>query len=58
MAQDWEDVAKKEHLTDVHSQLERVREVAKDIQDQMMSMRKLEENMRDLNGRLINNGFE
>jgi GTP1/Obg family GTP-binding protein len=49
--QDWDVVAKKDHLSLMQTEALRLEALIKQIHEEMMTLRTLEEKMRDLNGR-------
>lgn len=49
-ATDWDDIAKKEHLDDLHTELKKLEVTVKEVDSHMVALRKREEEMRDLNG--------
>lgn len=49
-ATDWEDVAKKENLDQMATELRKLEDTVKEIHNEMMYLRKREEQMRNLNG--------
>ena len=49
-ATDWEDVAKKENLDLMATELRKLEDTVKEIHSEMMYLRRREEQMRNLNG--------
>lgn len=50
--QDWDAVAKKDHLSLMQTEILRLEALITEIHDEMISMRTREEEMRNLNGML------
>lgn len=48
--QDWDAVAKKDHLSLMQTEILRLEALIKEIHDEMVTMRTREEEMRNLNG--------
>ncbi|GMH33236.1 hypothetical protein BSKO_01070 [Bryopsis sp. KO-2023] len=48
-ATDWDEVAKQEHLDGLQTAMKKLEQTVKDVQEQMVLLRKREEEMRDLN---------
>ena len=49
-ATDWEEVAKKENLDVMATELRKLEQMVKDIHQEMLFLKKTEEQMRNLNG--------
>jgi p24 family protein delta-1 len=52
-ATDWQSLAKKEHLDELTIELRRLEESLREVYADLQSLRKKEEEMRDLNGQLL-----
>lgn len=50
-ATDWDDIAKKEHLDELHTELKKLEVTVREVDQHMVALRKREEEMRDLNGK-------
>lgn len=51
--QDWDAVAKKDHLSDMATELRRLEGTIREIHQEMVQMRSREEEMRNINGQPI-----
>ena len=51
--QDWDAIAKKDHLSLMETEIQKLEATIVEIHDEMVSMRTREEEMRNLNGVLL-----
>lgn len=56
-ATNWDDIAKKENLDQMATELRKLEQVVKEIHQEMLFFRNREEEMRNLNGVLLRAGF-